>query len=276
MRSLNKPNFNVKEIVEKCAESIRNEERKKRYIENSDYIYQESALLDKCAEIGELNQIKKEETVNNVLSAIDMIDLYEQKFAKHPAVKPLYYDKIMGLAVNGKCPICGIGQVSTLDHYLAKSLYPVYTVTPINLIPVCKDCNFSKLDFKTSDDDKALLHPYYDNIDNIEWLCAEIIKEGDEITALYFVNKHINERLYKRLQNHFLIYKLKKAYAVQAATEIAENRTMWKNKYDQLGGEGLIDILKESLESKEQYMRNTWNTALLRALIKNIDVFANF
>ena len=51
---------------------------------------------------------------------------------------------LMSLANTGKCPICGIGQASTLDHYLAKTIYPTYAVTPYNLVPVCKDCNFAK------------------------------------------------------------------------------------------------------------------------------------
>lgn len=93
---------------------------------------------------------------------------------------------LMSLANTGKCPICGIGQASTLDHYLAKTIYPTYAVTPYNLVPVCKDCNFAKSD--------------------------SIMRE------------------------EFKTY------------------------------------LTELLAAKESFQYNTWNTALLRALIENIDI----
>ena len=97
-------------------------------------------------------------------------------------------------------------------------------------------------------------------------------KEEGSIVARYFVNPNIDNELYVRLKNHFEIYDLGQAYAVQAATEIAENVLLWKNKYIELGKESLIALLSEGLHSRETWMKNTWNTALLRALIDNVEV----
>ena len=39
-----------------------------------------------------------------------------------------------------------------------------------------------------------------------------------------------------------------------------------------MGKEVLRKYLQECLESKEVYQRNTWNTALLRALVDDVEV----
>ena len=93
----------------------------------------------------------------------------------------------MSLAVNGKCPICGIGPVSNLDHYLAKSLYPTYAITPINLVPECRDCNFNKRDTLIKSATDSPLHPYYDEIDNRIWLVAELVKDKFNWTLIFWL-----------------------------------------------------------------------------------------
>lgn len=272
MRHLPKPQFNVEEIIKDCAQSYRENDKKKLFCDNALYIKEKSDRYDLCAKQGAWVNILKESAVNGVITVEEMVNLYKDKFAKHIPEREIYYDKIMSVAKNGKCPICGIGQVSTLDHYLAKTLYPTYTVTPCNLVPICKDCNFNKRDFELSTNNDALLHPYYDDIDAVEWLCASVIRYDENIVVNYFINPNLEKNLYSRLTKHFKTYCLGQAYAIQASTEIAENIILWKHKYKELGKELFVIFLKECLQSKECYMKNTWNTALLRALINNIDV----
>ena len=273
MRRLKKPHFDVERIVRDCAKSYSQDSLRKQFFDNATYIKEKSDEYDQYASKTEWDHIVKEYKVNGIITSEEMRSLYEDKFTKHKAERENYYDKIMSLATNGKCPICGIGHVSTLDHYLAKSIYPTYAVTPENLIPVCKDCNYNKRDYEIKSINNALLHPYYDSIDSIEWLCARIEKEGEMMVVCYYVNPSISGELYKRLKNHFDRYKLGKAYAVQASTEISENMRIWKDRFF-CGRDKLISYLNECLRSREAYMKNTWNTALLRALIRNIDVFS--
>ena len=49
--------------------------------------------------------------------------------------------KIKSIPKYNKCPFCGVGRVSTLDHYLPKTKYPTYAVTPVNLVACCAECN---------------------------------------------------------------------------------------------------------------------------------------
>lgn len=63
------------------------------------------------------------------------------------------------------CPACGEpGTPNTLDHYLPKSVYPHFCVTPLNLFPMCDACQTLK-GSKTGDHLNAryFIHPYYDD-----------------------------------------------------------------------------------------------------------------
>ena len=61
------------------------------------------------------------------------------------------------------CPACGeAGAPNTLDHYLPKSEYPHFCITPYNLFPMCDACQNKKLD-KTGDEinPRFFIHPYF-------------------------------------------------------------------------------------------------------------------
>lgn len=276
MKHLSKPQLSVTHILQDCATSYRPETRggiKQRLLLSSRHIQEASEIYDTAAQAGNWSTFCPHQTVNSILSKDDMCDVYESKFVKSLAIRNKYYDYLMSLATTGKCPICGIGQVSTLDHYLAKTIYPTYTVTPYNLVPVCKDCNFEKLD-ACIDPDCAPLHPYYDDVDSYIWLGAQIFSKQGMLVAEFFVNDELMEMnpvLFQRLKKHMQLYSLEKAYAIQAATEIAENVPFWKKKIAEWGDVGFSDYLRECLLSKEAFQHNTWNTALLRALLDNLN-----
>lgn len=62
------------------------------------------------------------------------------------------------------CPACGeFGKPNTLDHYLPKSKYPHFCITPANLFPMCDRCQREKDDKTGSENELRLfLHPYFD------------------------------------------------------------------------------------------------------------------
>lgn len=123
--------------------------------------------------------------------------------------------------------------------------------------------------------DSAPLHPYYDEVDSINWLKAQLIERDEGIVAEFSVSQDLQKSdvcLYQRLKRHMDLYHLNKAYAIQATTEIAENLPFWKKKYKEWGREEFKTYLTELLAAKESFQYNTWNTALLRALIENIDI----
>lgn len=71
------------------------------------------------------------------------------------------------------CPSCGEeGSPSTIDHYLPKEKYPEFSVTPVNMTPMCDACQTAKGQ-KTLDENgrRIFLHPYYD-----EFLSSQVVR----------------------------------------------------------------------------------------------------
>ena len=233
MKHLQKPKIEVDKIVDDCAASYRNGTRnglKQNLIDSKDYLKQASTAYDSAAENENWEMFKPHITVNGNISSDDMVNVYDTKFVRVNAIRNKYYDKIMSLARTGKCPICGIGHVSTLDHYLAKTIYPTYAITPYNLVPICRDCNFEKHD-ASLELGSSPLHPYYDDVDSYIWLIVLLSFDENGLVAKYDVNPEMekdNPQLYSRMKKHMSLFGLQKAYSIQSATEIAEYRELWK------------------------------------------------
>lgn len=63
------------------------------------------------------------------------------------------------------CPSCGeAGAPNTLDHYLPKTDFPHFSITPANLTPMCDRCQGVKLANTVDDEGQRIyLHPYFDD-----------------------------------------------------------------------------------------------------------------
>lgn len=121
------------------------------------------------------------------VTASEMEQLYTRHMARQKSRGHSVYDKIMASAVHGQCPFCGHHTVSTLDHTLPKKRHPIFAVTPINLIPCCKDCNHNKGTSAPADAVSQFLNAYYDDVTADRWLYAEIVN-GSPPGATYFVH----------------------------------------------------------------------------------------
>jgi hypothetical protein len=74
------------------------------------------------------------------------------------------------------CPACGEdGTPNTLDHYLPKEFFPEFSVTPINLSPMCDICQGAK-GIKTVNmaNERLFLHPYFDDFTDVQIVSLEI------------------------------------------------------------------------------------------------------
>lgn len=61
------------------------------------------------------------------------------------------------------CPMCGSMHSGTLDHYLPKNGFPIFSVFSKNLVPACK-CNSKRKETLLGDNPgERVLHPYFDD-----------------------------------------------------------------------------------------------------------------
>jgi len=62
-----------------------------------------------------------------------------------------------------QCPMCGSMHSGTLDHYLPKNGFPIFSVFSKNLVPACK-CNSKRNEtLLGANPGERVLHPYFDD-----------------------------------------------------------------------------------------------------------------
>ncbi|WP_103566801.1 HNH endonuclease [Campylobacter concisus] len=255
------PKIRKSDIYKCCCNGIKDKAKKKNLL-NYLYVFLLNArgycnsarkkCLDKYIMIELINYTRYEDIKN------DLFDLYDKRLVvgKEPRK---YYNQIKASPKLGKCPYCGLGHVSTLDHYLPKSEFPIFSILPNNLIGCCRDCNTIKRNIVLN-----TIHPYYDDFTKTQWLFAKV--NWSELTMEFFVDtKDINNALdKKKIEEHFRVYELARRYAVEAASELSDLRI-------EFGSKNLtkMDIEQELRIKFKSKPINNWKTAMYQALCKD-------
>lgn len=115
MRKLPKPSYNISEVITDCVSNMR--EGQDKYLAAIPTIEAYSAQYNEAMLECAAHEFPAREMITDDLSKDDMVSLYTNKFSKKDQPGRKYYDRIKLAPTNGICPLCGIGQVATLDHY---------------------------------------------------------------------------------------------------------------------------------------------------------------
>lgn len=267
MRHLKFPLVGVetKQVYEECVQSFRDKDLRNRLEQCADLVERDSKKFEENFPQN-IMQLSESELPDDV-SGENLVNVYKYKFAKMKSPGRRYYDKLLNAPREGICPICGVRTVSTLDHYLPKSEYPLLAITLSNLIPSCFDCNRDKMVYIPNRMEDALFHPYFDDLSNVVWLEAEIFE--DRTIQYDVVCPETWDRVLKERVSGFLeVYKLQKLYAAQAVSELESMRLLMKKIYQRGGSHELHDYLVDIKESVEAADLNWWKAALYRALLR--------
>lgn len=268
MIKLEKPQFDMEEIVNACISNMNQGEVKTRILSSKNEIVEESNEYDEKAKRGNLSSFKIHEKLGGGATKEDMKKLYENKFVPKGQGGRKYYDAIKSLSPNNRCPYCAQREVATLDHYLPKAKYPTFSITPYNLIPSCRDCNTGKLTDIYNSHEEEVIHPYYDNFSDEEWIGAKLI-ENDPVAFEFYVKcpSSWDEIKKKRAQNHFEKFELNNLYKPYAAEEYTYCSSRIQRLYLRGGKELAIEELKEAIEDRKKLRLNTWQAAMYKAII---------
>ena len=269
MRKLIKPTEKAIDIFKLCISTYTDAALKARLASAEKEIENQSSEFEKKIVAAELYKIATQEMVGSA-TAKELENVYTFKMSrKNTPGRPLY-DKLMSLPKFGRCPLCGQRIVSTLDHHLPKSLYPALSVTPVNLIPSCKDCNYAKLTSKPTSADQETIHPYFDDIENGLWLGAEVI-ELKPASLRFYVQKPDgwNDLLFSRVQHHFKTFGLSALYASHSAEELINISSQLEDLHQAGGKDEVRKYLLECLKGRKSVYVNSWQTATYRAIANN-------
>lgn len=188
-------------------------------------------------------------------------------------IRPLIYDEIM--AQNPTCPICNVSTATTLDHYLPKDTYSWFSILPINLIPMCGNCNNKKGEDIRSE---LYFHPYFHDVNNISFVSCKLDESLENLNKplkfIYYIsnkkqdnNLHISRQDYKLILLSQAVYKLTEIYRINSLNFLSQY---------------IFDIYKNFNISEKEKIRNyltgeisdlkgkpnwsSWKVELLKAL----------
>jgi|688.fasta_scaffold238451_2 hypothetical protein len=264
MKSLKLPALDgYRDLIASCASSYaqeRTRSRKERILDSIDALVDSGDSYNKLAITGSLGEIA-ESSICGVAEKDDLIDLYEAKLVKGKAEEQgrKVYNDIKDSAPLGICPLCSQLPVAMLDHYLPKSKYPAYSIFPANLVPSCHRCNLIKLS-KAND---LTLHPYYDDIEDIEWLeCSMRIDDG-AIVLEYCVRGDVSlGTARERMVNHLKDVGVAELYQASASSHLIEIRESLMRLGSKGGPVSVREYLLEGLSTRKHASLNSWGTAL--------------
>lgn len=215
------------------------------------------------------NQRNAEVVVGRVIKS-ELKALYSSYLATQGKPARIVYDSLMGAAPGEKCPYCGIGRVTTLDHYLPKAKFPRLSVLVTNLVPSCRDCNLGgKGTSVAASAGGQPIHPYYDanDFNSAQWLFCQV-QVTSPATVSFYAEPPIawSEINRERAHSHLRAFDLGVRFAVEAAEEISNIRQMFIDYYE---GSSIAErsqhILNMEISESRRYP-NSWKRALYQAL----------
>ena len=166
--------FDTGDVFDTCVSMVKNPALKAELRGVRRQVEDAAADYDAKAETGRLYLKTPHDHVGTV-TAEKLIKVYTLRMVPKNATGRTIYDRIMSAPAHRRCPLCGIGTVNTLDHFLPKTHFPVFSVTPNNLVPACTWCQGEKLEYYPTSAGEQLLHPYFDDVDDDIWLVAEVV-----------------------------------------------------------------------------------------------------
>jgi hypothetical protein len=197
----------------------------------------------------------------------DMVNLYNNVLSKKNSKLRHIYDEIKSGAKGDICPLCEQNVVKTLDHYLEKADYPIFAVSPLNLVPCCADCNKVKALASASGPNEQTFHPYFDNANDQVWLHATVL-QSDPVVIGYTAMRPAawNALKQDRIQAHFAVLGLSQLYTTHAAVELSQIRSSLVTVDESQGMSGLQTYLTEQANSRSAFNPNSWQSALYACL----------
>lgn len=202
------------------------------------------------------------------LKKSDLTRLYTQYFVPEGKPARQIYNQLK-VTANGKCPFCGdIGHVRTLDHFIPKANFPLYSVMPANLVPCCRDCNSDKLNTFSQTIDRQTLHPYFDDDKYFvqKWVYARVIPSDPPVIE-YYVSPPANWAIHEqnRVATHFTEYGLAERFSIEAGADIPETIAIRRTALKDQSRDEYSEYLREKSNTL-QLPINNWRRVMFSCL----------
>jgi hypothetical protein len=274
MRVIAVPVYDAQTVYQTCTNGIADALLRGRLNLITNSVMLAAQEYDQKAAIKSLYSIppdlhSNEDIVVGAVTKKELKDVYSDHMVGRTKPARTIYDELLAEAPLGRCPFCGFGQATTLDHYLPKAKYPLVSVLPRNLVPSCKDCNTGKSAAIATTAEAQCLHPYYDqqHFVNEQWLYAAV-EQNTPAHIRFNVTppQHWDDVSKRRVQAHFNDFKLAGRYSKEAGNQLSCLRGTLMDYRNLLGVDGVKQHLEIEARSSFRLHSNSWQTAMFQAL----------
>jgi hypothetical protein len=204
------------------------------------------------------------------LTQDELVTVYTYRMVNQERPGRAVYDAILARVPNQRCPLCGVGGVSSLDHHLPKAEFPTLAVVPTNLVPACGDCQAAKKSYYPKSADQHTLHPYFDDYDSVKWLKAKI-NQSEPLSFEFFADPGapVSAVVLARFNTHLRVFKLLKLYASNAGSELSGAQGQLHRLLVNGGAGAVRDHCLEVADSWARVSLNSWRSAMYTAAAEN-------
>lgn len=275
MRKLALPELEAGPTFLTCISRVQNAALKARLISIEPHIIQAESDYRNAAQAKVLHTIAPQDHVNGVVTNAEMVAIYDNRMAKSGSPGRSTYDQLKAVPPLNRCPFCNQRTVSTLDHHLTKSRYSALAVMPINLVACCEACNKLKHNDIPTTAEEVYLHPYFDDIEDHQWLYADV-HHINPVSLTFYVKapEQWDYVLVARVKNHFNKLNLDALYRSHSAEEILNMRHQLNELFLAGGQPAVRAHLLQAYQSRLHAQKNSWQTAMYQS-ISNDDWFTN-
>ncbi len=270
MWAVERPVIDTGKTFDDCTSLIRNPRLRGRMTGIRQDILDMSAEYDVRAGSGEMHLIPRHQAGVGAISCKDLKKNYTLRMARKGVPARAVYDALKTLPRNNRCPFCSYGPVETLDHVLPKDIYPGFAVAPTNLVGSCDRCNRLKGEAAPTGPDDGFLHPYFDRVNHVVWLLAEVVASTPAAATFHVVNPPtLDANLVSRIRTQFNGLELARLYSDAAADEIVDIEGALEEIFQTGGADAVAAHLAWQCRSRQQANLNSWRAALYGALAQS-------
>jgi len=170
-----------------------------------------------------------------------------------------------------RCPFCGIGPVTDLDHHLPRSIYKALAIYSRNLIPSCGTCNNKKRAAVGEVPEQQFIHAYFEDIPNESFLQVEVnLSDTGALVAIFKITQtsDMTDELYQRLVFQMERLELHQRYTAEMNNFLSSLEVSFEDAFgEDSSSERLRDFILRTAKSQERKLGlNDWRTALLNGL----------
>jgi hypothetical protein len=269
MYTLDKPPFNVAEILTTCLDAIEDTDLCTRLKTIRAHIVGGALSYDSHALAATLHLLPRVASIGTVTKD-ELVALYSDHLSGARGAARDVYNAIKGAVPNKLCPLCSIGSVAHLDHHLPKRKYPDLSILPLNLVPACHLCNDTKKARYPNHAGEQTFHPYYDgHLLNEQWVRGTL-NQGSPPVVVFSATAPATWAAVdrQRVERHFLICGVVTSYMTNANSLMSSLKKRLTKLHERGGAAAVEAHLDEERETFEDKL-NSWQHVFYQTLAAN-------